>query len=66
MSNNIATPVHRFFENHLTAERGLSPHTVLAYRDSMKLFLGVRLQRIWQFLPPERFCDSGVRPILYA
>lgn len=39
MSHNIATPVHRFFENYLTAERGLSSHTVLAYRDAMKLFL---------------------------
>ena len=39
MSHNIATPVHKFFEDYLTAERGLSSHTVLAYRDSMKLFL---------------------------
>ena len=40
MSHNIATPVRRFFDNHLVAERGLSSHTILAYRDTMKLFLG--------------------------
>lgn len=35
----LARPVQRFFEQHLLAERGLSGHTVLAYRDSLKLFL---------------------------
>ena len=41
MSNNnsVASPVRNFFEHHLTAERGLSPHTILAYRDTLKLFL---------------------------
>ena len=28
-----------FFEQHLLSQRGLSGHTVLAYRDAMKLFL---------------------------
>jgi integrase/recombinase XerD len=28
-----------FFRVHLTAERNLSPHTMLAYRDALKLFL---------------------------
>ena len=35
----IATPMHGFFEQHLLAQRGLSGHTVLAYRDTLKLFL---------------------------
>ncbi len=39
MSHNIASPVRSFFEHHLVAERGLSTQTVLAYRDTMKLFL---------------------------
>jgi site-specific recombinase XerD len=39
MSHNIAAPIHSFFETYLTAERGLSSHTVIAYRDAMKLFL---------------------------
>jgi integrase/recombinase XerD len=36
---NIALPIRHFFENHLVSQRGLSTHTVLAYRDTMKLFL---------------------------
>lgn len=39
MSNNVATPVRRFFEERLTAERALSRHTILAYRDALRLFL---------------------------
>lgn len=35
----IATPLRGFFEQHLMAQRGLSGHTVLAYRDTLKLFL---------------------------
>lgn len=36
---NIAEPIRDFFERHLTAQRGLSGHTILAYRDSLKLLL---------------------------
>lgn len=39
MANNISVAIRKFFEQHLVAERGLSAHTVLAYRDTMKLFL---------------------------
>jgi site-specific recombinase XerD len=43
-SINIASPIRQFFENHLVSQRGLSAHTVLAYRDSMKLFLQYAVQ----------------------
>ena len=36
---NIAWPIRSFFEQHLVSQRGLSGHTVLAYRDTMKLLL---------------------------
>ena len=36
---NIALPIRSFFEQHLVSQRGLSGHTVLAYRDTMKLFI---------------------------
>jgi integrase/recombinase XerD len=39
MPINIAPLIRRFFEQHLVAERALSPHTILAYRDSIKLLL---------------------------
>jgi len=36
---NLATLIRGFFEKHLVSARGLSEHTVLAYRDAWKLFL---------------------------
>ena len=36
---NIAAAIRGFFDQHMLAQRGLSNHTVLAYRDTMKLFL---------------------------
>ncbi len=46
MPNNIsiASPVKGFFEQHLVSQRGLSSHTILAYRDTMKLFLNFAVQ----------------------
>jgi integrase/recombinase XerC len=37
--DNLATHIRSFFEQHLVSQRGLSSHTVLAYRDTMKLFI---------------------------
>jgi len=37
---NLATLVRNFFDQHLVSQRGFSGHTVSAYRDTMKLFLG--------------------------
>ena len=37
--NDIAAPIRAFFEQHLLSQRGLSGHTVLAYRDTIKLLL---------------------------
>lgn len=36
---DLASAIRRFFEQHLISQRGLSGHTVLAYRDAMKLLL---------------------------
>jgi len=35
----LSTCIHRFFNQYLTHIRGLSPHTVKAYRDTFKLLL---------------------------
>ena len=40
LTTDLATFVRGFFEQHLLSQRGLSGHTVLAYRDTLKLFLG--------------------------
>lgn len=36
---DLPTLIRDFFEKYLVAQRGLSEHTVLAYRDTWKLFL---------------------------
>ncbi len=36
---DIGPPICSFFEHHLVSERGLSGHTVLAYRDALSLLL---------------------------
>ncbi len=36
---DIGPPIRSFFEHHLVSERGLSGHTVLAYRDALSLLL---------------------------
>lgn len=37
--SDLAAAIQAFFGQHLLSERGLSGHTVLAYRDTMKLLL---------------------------
>lgn len=46
MDHDIAQPVRSFFQNYLTAERNLSPLTVLAYRDTLKLLLAFASRRL--------------------
>ncbi len=41
----LLTFVQAFFREHLAAHRGVSPHTVLAYRDAIKLFLNFVARR---------------------
>jgi integrase/recombinase XerD len=43
-STNIALPIRHFFEQHLVSQRGLSPNTVLSYRDTLKLLLQFAVQ----------------------
>lgn len=38
-NNQLMTLVQAFFQEYLIAQRGLSQNTVLAYRDTLKLFL---------------------------
>jgi site-specific recombinase XerD len=42
----VARFVQRFFHEYLAAQRGLSPNTILSYRDSLKLFLPFASQRV--------------------
>lgn len=38
-STTLAIALHRFFTDYLPRQRALSPHTLLSYRDSLKLLL---------------------------
>ena len=38
-STGLLHYTQHFFQNYLSRDRGLSPHTILAYRDGLKLFL---------------------------
>ena len=38
-TSDFGTLLRNFFDQHLVAHRGLSTHTVLAYRDTWKLLL---------------------------
>lgn len=44
-SHDLALPVRRFFEDHLVSQRGLSQHTILSYRDTLKLLFQFAAQR---------------------
>ncbi len=37
--NNLTRLVQNYFESHLTTERSLRTHTIIAYRDTIKLYL---------------------------
>jgi len=38
-NNNLATHIHSFIHEYLSLQKGYSRHTVLSYRDTIKLFL---------------------------
>jgi len=46
----FAPTLQSFFTNYLIDQRGASPHTIVAYRDTFRLLLGYIRQRtgIWR------------------
>jgi hypothetical protein len=44
--NTLAGHLRTFFQDHLIGQRNVSPHTVLAYRDAIKLLLVFAAQRL--------------------
>ncbi len=67
MPTNIASPIRHFFEQHMVAERALSPHTILAYRDTLKLLLlyvGKLLGKSCEELTLEDLSADSVRKFL--
>lgn len=56
--------VQSFFSEHLTAQRDLSPRTVLSYRDAMKLFLAFAARHQAKRVTSLSFEDVGPRTVL--
>jgi len=44
-ANILGRALKDFFYNYLPGLRGMSPHTILNYRDSLKLFLQFLIQK---------------------
>ncbi|MGI8609482.1 MAG: tyrosine-type recombinase/integrase [Candidatus Dormibacteria bacterium] len=63
-SNVLARHLDTFFHEHLTAQRCLSPHTVLAYRDAIKLLLQFASRRLRKPVAELHFDDLGMEIIL--
>ena len=38
-NNNLATYIHGFLQDYIVLQKGYSPHTVMSYRDTIKLLL---------------------------
>lgn len=38
LDNRLGNHLHSFFHDYLASQRGVSPHTIMSYRDSIKLF----------------------------
>jgi len=60
----LAGHLRTFFEAHLIGQRRLSPHTVLAYRDALKLLLRFAADRLDRRVADLSFDDLDVAMIL--
>ena len=53
-----------FFHEYLTTQRNVSPHTVLSYRDSLKLLLRFAMKRHRKEVAALVLADLGVETVL--
>jgi integrase/recombinase XerD len=61
---SLGLHVQAFFGDYLTAQRALSQHTVLSYRDTFKLFLGFAARRRRKSISDLGFADIGPDAVL--
>jgi site-specific recombinase XerD len=61
-SDQLSHQVQAFFQEYLSAQRGLSPNTVFAYRDTIKLYLSFLAshlgRRVSALLPDDLHVDT--------
>jgi integrase/recombinase XerD len=60
----LAGHLRTFFHDHLIGQRNVSPHTVLAYRDAIKLLLVFAAERLRKPVARLAFEDLGVETVL--
>ena len=60
----LARHLHTFFHEYLTTQRGVSPHTALAYRDALKLLLRFAAKRLGKDVDALVLQDLGVETVL--
>lgn len=58
------TLLRGFFEDYLAAQRDVSPNTILAYRDSVKLFLRLAARRTGRQVIRLRLVDLGPETVM--
>jgi integrase/recombinase XerD len=65
MSNSaLGRHLHTFFHEYLTCQRSVSPHTMLAYRDALKLLLRFAVARLGKSIEGLVIEDLGVDTVL--
>src|SRR5713101_5736964 len=62
--NTLSNHLRTFFHDHLTAQRNVSPHTLLAYRDAIKLLFQFTAERLRKPVAGLVFEDLGVKTVL--
>jgi integrase/recombinase XerD len=61
---SLPTLLHSFFEDYLAAQRDVSPNTIFAYRDSIKLFLRFAARRSGRQVIRLRLNELGPTTVL--
>jgi integrase/recombinase XerD len=61
---SLPTLLRSFFEDYLAAQRDVSPNTILAYRDSIKLFLQFAARRTGRQVVRLELADLGPHTVL--
>lgn len=61
---SLPTLLRSFFEDHLASQRDVSPNTILAYRDSFKLFLQFAARRTSRQVIRLQLADLGPNIVL--
>jgi len=62
--SDMGRHLYTFFHDYLTAQRKVSPHTVLAYRDSIKLLLRFAVAKLAKDVDAIPIEDLGVDTVL--